>query len=128
MEQRKDQRISSQDSLKSGYEIKDFTLEFKTAPDIEADVIDISLDGAGFTIENVSEDAAGSLAAMETLFTVLHINEVAILAESRLIWSNIVRKEKHCKIQGGIQFTVMAPEDRIALHKILMIIRNSITG
>ena len=128
MEKRREHRISPEDSLQSGYKITDFTVEFKTAPDIAADVVDISLDGAGFRINNVAEDMAGTIIATETLFTVLHINNVAILAESRLVWSSIVREEKHCKIQGGIQFTVMAPEDRIVLHKILMTIRNNIAG
>ncbi|HON77848.1 MAG TPA: PilZ domain-containing protein [Spirochaetota bacterium] len=128
MDQRKEQRLSPEDSIQSGYVISDFILELKTLPDITANVVDISLDGAGFSINDIDEDVAGTFTALETLFTVLHINDVEIFAESRLVWSNISRRENRCKIQGGIQFTVMAPEDRIALHNILMTIRNNTAG
>jgi c-di-GMP-binding flagellar brake protein YcgR len=128
MEKRNEHRIPFDKPLHNGYAVTDFILEINAEQGLSASVVDISLDGAGFTITNADKALAETIPTMKTMFATLHIKDIAILTESRLVWCNTKQNNEHMTIQGGVQFTVIAPKDRIALHTILTSIRSDMRG
>lgn len=126
MEKRKEHRIPLDKQLPDGYSFTDFILVINAEQKLAASVVDINLDGAGFTIANADQALVETIVMMKTMFATLYIKDIAILTESRLVWSNTKHNNENLTIQGGVQFTVMAPKDRIVLNSILTAIHSGI--
>ncbi len=86
-------------------------------------VTDISVQGAGFRMENAGDAALDALKSGESLMVKVTFRGECIYANARAAWAARVEERGASVLRGGLQFTVMSAEDTRKLASIIGRIR-----
>jgi hypothetical protein len=105
--------------------IQDLRLVFDMAPEMDAVIHDISMNGLGFFIPAAGAGAEIDLSTASVLFIRLMYKTDVIIAESRIAWLFASKRGEWTDLKGGLEFLVMSPEHRSMLAAIIEETRNS---
>lgn len=125
MEKRKKKRHSVGDFVKESNLLDKIYLEIDMKFVIRARVLDLSLNGIGFEIDEMEQAEKENFEKMSTIFVKIFFDSEVIFAEVEKVWSIITVVDEREVLRGGFQFTVIASEDRIKLSKIIEEIRET---
>lgn len=126
MEQRRSTRYNIAGIVRGSYSLSDIALDIQLDSPVRCSIIDMSLAGIGFAIHGIPEDRAVSISQQETLFITLISGDDRIIAETRLAWNAIQRTGDTAIMKGGLEFSIISPENRKKLAAMIERIRNSI--
>jgi hypothetical protein len=125
VEKRKKKRHSVGDFVKESNLLDKIYLEIDMKFVIRARVLDLSLNGIGFEIDEMEQAEKENFEKMSTIFVKIFFDSEVIFAEVEKVWSIITVVDEREVLRGGFQFTVIASEDRIKLSKIIEEIRET---
>jgi hypothetical protein len=121
MQERSAERYTISDMLRDHRSAGDMEVELRMADSIvHARMIDFSMQGLGVVIDDPDETLPGRLAAADSIFVKMIIGQNAIIAQAKRAWSTIVKNSGARALKAGFQFTVILPDDALALSKLAL--------
>jgi c-di-GMP-binding flagellar brake protein YcgR len=84
-------------------------------PNIQGDIRDLSVSGAGFRVAGGKESLAETLQEMGEFFLVMDLKGTRITGQASFIWGVNLGDE----FMGGLKFSTISPEDRLSLAEIV---------
>ncbi len=84
-------------------------------PNIQGDIRDLSLSGAGFRVAGGNESLAVTLKQMGEFFLVMELHGTRITGQATYIWGLNLEDE----FMGGLKFSSISPEDRLSMARII---------
>jgi hypothetical protein len=126
VEKRKKTRHSIRDFVKKSHLLDKIYLEIDIEHLIRARIVDLSLNGVGFEIDNLEENQIEKFRKLNAMFVKIFFDSDAIFVEVEKIWDIITEMDGRTVLKGGFQFTVIASEDRIKLSKLIEEIRKTL--
>lgn len=126
MERRKKIRHSIKDAVKRSSLLEEMYLVISMNAEVRGRVIDISLSGLGFEIDNPDALLVEEFEDRIALFIKIFFDSDSIFAETEKIWSICQEVEGRSIMRGGLHFSVISSEDRIKLHKLIEEIRKAL--
>ncbi|MBN2403497.1 MAG: PilZ domain-containing protein [Spirochaetes bacterium] len=123
-EKRKNKRYGISEYIKEDT-YNDIGLEIKADKIYKSNIIDISINGLGYLIE-VSGDSSDidNIDKLDNFFISISLKKKVILTEVKKIWSIILEKPGKRVLAGGVIFSVISPEDRLAIANYINTIRS----
>jgi hypothetical protein len=118
MDNRKGSRYEISEYINDNF-CKDIHLEIKNDIAFNPVVIDISMYGIGFSIEE-NVDVFDSLT---DFFININFCDRTVLAEVKKVWSVRTEESGRKLLKGGLVFSVLSPEDRLYLADYLNAMR-----
>ena len=125
-EKRKKTRHSIRDFVKKSHLLDKIYLEIDIEHIIRARVVDLSLKGVGFEIDNLDEKHVEKFRKLSAMFVKIFFDSETIFVEVEKIWDIITEIDGGTVLKGGFQFSVIASEDRIKLSKLIEEIRKTL--
>jgi hypothetical protein len=122
-EKRKNIRYEISEYIKEEF-LNDISLEINTDRIYIPRVMDISLNGLGYTLEENDSINLEDFDKFENYFININLVNKVILVEVKKIWSVIIQKEGKRILTGGVAFSVISPDDRLIIAKYINTIRN----
>jgi hypothetical protein len=122
-EKRKSKRYEISEYIKEDF-YNDIHLEINTNKKYNPRVIDISMNGLGYVIEENDSINLNEFDKLKNYFISINIVNKTILVEVKKIWSIIVKKAEKKILNGGLVFSVISPEDRITIAEYINTIRS----
>jgi hypothetical protein len=126
VEKRKKTRHTIRDFVKKSHLLDKIYLEIDIEHLIRARIVDLSLNGVGFEIDNLEENQIEKFRKLNAMFVKIFFDSDAIFVEVEKIWDIITEMDGRTVLKGGFQFTVIASEDRIKLSKLIEEIRKTL--
>jgi hypothetical protein len=124
IEKRNNKRYEISEYIKE-HSFNDIYLEIKTDKKYNPRVIDISISGLGFSLEEKDNSASfHEFEKLENYFISINLINKTILVEVKKIWSIIIEKAGKRILTGGLVFSVISPEDRLTIAKYINTIRS----
>jgi hypothetical protein len=123
-EKRKNKRYEISEYIKED-SYKDIYLEIKTDEKFNPRVIDISINGLGFMLEeNDNSVNFIEFEKLENYFVSINLINKTILVEVKKIWSVIIEKAEKRILTGGLVYSVISPEDRLTIAEYINTFRS----
>jgi hypothetical protein len=123
-EKRKNKRYGISEYIKED-SYSDIFLEIKTGKKFNPHIIDISINGLGFALEENSDYVDfNEFEQLKNYFMSINFTNKTILVEVRKIWSIIIEKSGKKVLSGGVAFSVISPEDRLVIAEYINTIRS----
>ena len=126
MERRKKTRHSITDAVKRSSLLEQICLEIGLSAVVRGRVVDISLGGLGFEIDDPDAVLMDELENTTSLFVKIFFDEESIFAKTDKVWSIYQEVSGRRTVKGGLQFSVLSSEDRIKLTGIIEEIRKAL--
>ncbi len=126
MEKRKKTRYSIRDYVKKSHLLDKIYLEIDIDHIVRAHIVDLSLNGVGFEIDNLDENHIEKFRKLNAMFVKIFFDSETIFVEVEKIWDIITEIDGGRMLKGGFQFSVVASEDRIKLSKLIEEIRKTL--
>ncbi len=126
VEKRKKTRYSIRDYVKKSHLLDKIYLEIDIDHIIRAHIVDLSLNGVGFEIDNLDENHIEKFRKLNAMFVKIFFDSETIFVEVEKIWDIITEIDGGRMLKGGFQFSVVASEDRIKLSKLIEEIRKTL--
>jgi hypothetical protein len=126
VEKRKKTRHSIRDFVKKSHLLDKIYLEIDIEHVIRARIVDLSLNGVGFEIDNLEESQIEKFRKLSAMFVKIFFDSDSIFVEVEKIWDIITEVDGNMVLKGGFKFSVIASEDRIKLSKLIEEIRNTL--
>jgi c-di-GMP-binding flagellar brake protein YcgR len=126
LERRKKTRHSIIDAVKRSSLLEEMYLEISLSTVVRGRVVDISLGGLGFEIDDPDVVLMDELEDLTALFVKIFFDAESIFAETYKIWSIHQEVSGRRIVKGGLQFSVISSEDRIKLTRIIEEIRKAL--
>jgi hypothetical protein len=124
IEKRKNQRYGISEYIKDD-SYQDINIEIKTDKTYHPRIIDISINGLGFVLdENGDYIDFNEFEKLENYFISINLIKKTILVEVKKIWSIITEKAGKKILTGGLAFSVISPDDRLIIAEYINTIRS----
>lgn len=121
MRERSAERYTISDMLRDHRSAGEMDVELRMADSvIHARPIDFSMQGLGVVIDDPGEGLPERLASADSIFVKMVIGKSSILAQAKRAWSTIVKNGEARSLKAGFQFTVILPDDAMALSKLAL--------
>lgn len=120
MIERKDERFGPGQGLSP----EDFSIEFEFLDNVRGRITDISLNGVGFEIDEISASDMENLAGSEDYFIKIFVENELFLAGVRNRWHVKGKAGSAPLYRGGVQITIMSPEDLKRLSGLIRRLRD----
>ncbi len=123
-DKRRNRRYNISEYVKEDY-FKDISLEINSDIVALPKIMDVSLNGLGFALE----DSSGTINLdefdkMSDYFINIRFVNKVILAEVKKVWSIIIEEAGKRILKGGFAFSVISPEDRLSLAEYINTLRH----
>lgn len=126
LERREKTRHSIVDAVKRSSLLEEMYLEISLSTVVRGRVVDISLGGLGFEIDDPDTALIEELEDLTSLFVKIFFDSESVFAETDKIWSIHHEVSGRSIVKGGVQFSVISSEDRIKLTRIIEEIRTAL--
>ncbi|MFH0974808.1 MAG: hypothetical protein V1874_03380 [Spirochaetota bacterium] len=123
-EKRKFKRFEISEYVKDD-NFKDIEIEINSDRIYRLKVIDINVNGIGYSIEE-TEALSGidEFAKMTNYYINIIFSDKSILAEGKKVWSSITGGAGRRTLKGGLVFSIISPEDRLYIAKYINSLRS----
>jgi len=128
MERRETPRLSLARVLGEGITLGDLRVELELDPPVTGTVLDISPSGIGYELDAIDPLQVAVLDQADTVYVKLVTPLGNVIAVTKPAWSRLLGDGDVVMLKGGLDFTVVAPEDRQKLEAIIKGIRSSGSG
>ncbi|TAL30381.1 MAG: hypothetical protein EPN93_19890 [Spirochaetes bacterium] len=99
-------------------------LSLESGP-VRAGVKDLSVRGVGLTVENPGADLVRELEGLTELFIKIIAGGTMLVANARVAWKALLTAGSGERVEMGLEITMIAPEDSLALAGIIERIRKA---
>jgi hypothetical protein len=124
MSERSAERYGISEFLKKGYDRSEIRaeLQFGEAA-VQAGIVDISVKGICVELSSADRPPAGDPDSGGSIFIKIVLRDTAIMVNGRIAWSAVAKKGGENVVKAGLEFTVISPEDSLALSEIIGAVR-----
>ncbi|MDY6933549.1 MAG: hypothetical protein SVZ03_04910 [Spirochaetota bacterium] len=126
MDKRRTKRYSISDYLDKIVSKEEYYIDILINGSIRAILIDISMCGLGYRIEEIDPERLKELQIPGDMLIKLYIADVVLFAEMKKVWTALIEDKGKKIIKGGLSFNVISVEDRLNLSNCIENIRKRI--
>ena len=126
MHRRKIERYKLSDFINEKLSKDDIYVEFNLNEWIMGKIVDISMNGIGFEIDQLEYTKFRELINSNELYIKIHYSNEVILAGTKIAWKIVIKEKEKPIVKGGLFFTIMESESKLKLATLLESIRNKI--